>query len=128
IEEVLAGIHERAPRATVVVVNYLHILPERGTCADVPFAPGDYGWGTKVHRQLNESMRRAAARYDAEYVDMYAASKGHDACASAPRVNGAAINSAAMSHHPFGSGMRAIGHTIHGRLTERGRPAALRGA
>lgn len=125
IEEVLAGIHERAPRATVVVVNYLHILPERGTCADVPFAPGDYGWGTKVHRQLNESMRRAAARYDAEYVDMYAASKGHDACSSEPWVNGAAIKSGAMSYHPFRSGMRAIAHTIYEQLTATEAPAAM---
>src|SRR5699024_11248756 len=99
--------------ATVVVVNYLHILPERGTCADVPFAPGDYGWCTKVHRQLNESMRRAAARYDAEYVDMYASSKGHDACSSESWVNGAAIKSWALSYHPFRSGMRAIAHTIY---------------
>lgn len=125
IEEVLASIHERAPRATVVIVNYLHILPEKGTCADVPFAPGDYGWGTRVHRQLNESMRRAAARYDAEYVDMYAASKGHDACASEPWVNGATIKSGAMSYHPYRRGMRAIAHTIYEQLTASQAPAAM---
>src|SRR5699024_12402601 len=86
---------------------------------------GVVGWGTKVHYQLTESMRRAEARYDVDYVDMYAASKGHDACSSEPWVNGAAIKSGAMSYHPFRSGMRAIAHTIYEQITATEAPAAM---
>lgn len=123
----LAAITERSPHATVVVVNYLHILPESGTCANVPFATGDYAWGTRVHRTLNESLRRAARAHRAEYVDMYAASPGHDACAPAAEqwVNGATIKPRAMNYHPFRSGMDAIARTTYTQLTGDPAPTAL---
>ncbi|GAA1748639.1 SGNH/GDSL hydrolase family protein [Aeromicrobium alkaliterrae] len=119
VETALAAIAERAPDATIVVVNYLHILPESGTCADVPFAEGDYAWGTTVHQALNTSLREAAAAQGAEYVDMYAASAGHDACAGdAAWVNGATVKpTAAISYHPFRSGMKAIADETYRQLT-----------
>lgn len=117
VEEALAAIEERAPDATVVVVGYLHILPEEGTCAAVPFAPGDYAWGTQVHQALNTSLSRAAEAYGATYVDMYAASVGRDACAADPWVNGEQIRPDAFSYHPFRSGMKGIADTVFGQLT-----------
>ncbi|WP_229054628.1 SGNH/GDSL hydrolase family protein [Aeromicrobium sp. Leaf350] len=118
VEGALAAITERAPDATVVVVGYLHILPEEGTCDAVPFAAGDYAWGTEVHQALNTSLERAAAAYGATYVDMYAASEGHDACAGADAwVNGAQIRPDAFSYHPFRSGMEGIADTILMQLT-----------
>lgn len=124
-EEVLAGIHERAPEATVIVVNYLHILPESGTCSDIPFAEGDYAWGSRVHRRLNETLDQAAARFDAEYVDMYAASEGHDACSDDPWVNGATIKAQAMNFHPYRRGMRAIAQTIYKQVTDNRAPSVI---
>ncbi len=119
VEEALVAIAERAPDATVVVVNYLHILPESGTCADVPFAPGDYAWGTTVHQALNTSLREAAEAQGAEYIDMYAASVGHDACAGTADawVNGAQLKPNAFAYHPFRSGMKAIADTTYRQLT-----------
>lgn len=127
VDQALAAIKKRAPRATVVVVNYLHILPETGTCANVPFAAGDYRWGTRVHQALNTSLRKAARKHRAEYVDMYAASVGHDACA-APReqwVNGATIRPRAFNYHPFRSGMAAIARTTYTQLTGEAAPLGL---
>ena len=118
VEEALVAIRERAPDAVVVVVGYLHILPEEGTCAAVPFAPGDYTWGTEVHQALNTSLRRAAEAHDAVYVDMYAASVGRDACAAEPWVNGEQIRPDAFSYHPFRSGMKGIADTVFQQLTD----------
>lgn len=118
VEEALVAIEERAPDATVVVVGYLHILPEEGTCAAVPFAPGDYAWGTQVHQALNASLSRAAEAHGATYVDMYAASVGRDACAADPWVNGAQIRPDAFSYHPFRSGMKGIADTVFRQLTD----------
>ncbi|MDF1706314.1 MAG: SGNH/GDSL hydrolase family protein [Aeromicrobium sp.] len=117
VEEALVAIGERAPEATVVVVGYLHILPEEGTCAAVPFAPGDYAWGTEVQKALNTSLQRAAQAHGAVYVDMYAASVGRDACAAQPWVNGAKIRPDAFSYHPFRSGMKGIADTVFAQLT-----------
>lgn len=126
VEGALAAIKDRAPAATVVVVGYLHILPEEGTCAAVPFAPGDYAWGTEVQKALNASLRGAAEAYDAVYVDMYAASVGRDACAAEPWVNGAQIRPDAFSYHPFRSGMKGIADTTFRQLTgEAPNPLAL---
>ena len=127
VEQVLAEIDERSPDATVVVVNYLHILPESGTCADVPFAEGDYVWGTSVHQALNSSLRQASQTFGAEYVDMYAASQGHDACAPAADrwVNGASISPEAMNFHPFRAGMQAIAQKTFTQLTGQPAPRAL---
>lgn len=123
LESALRAITNRAPNATVVVVGYLHILPEAGTCAAVPFAAGDYLWGTSVHKALNKSLRQAARLFGAVYVDMYAASRGHDACAGSEAwVNGATIKPWALNYHPLRSGMRNIAKTIYTALT--GRPPA----
>lgn len=129
VEGALAAIEERSPMATVVVVNYLRILPETAaeTCADVPFAAGDYAWGNEVHRTLNTSLRDAARTHGATYVDMYARSTGRDACAGSLKrwVNGANISPLAMNFHPFRSGMRAIADGTHRELTGRALPPVL---
>ncbi|GAA2081065.1 hypothetical protein GCM10009821_22060 [Aeromicrobium halocynthiae] len=127
VEEALAAIAERAPMATVVVVNYLRILPETGACADVPFAAGDYAWGNEVHRTLNTSLREAARTHGATYVDMYARSDGRDACAGplVRWVNGANVSPLALNFHPFRSGMRAIADGTHRELTGRALPPVL---
>lgn len=127
VEDALAAIAERAPLATVVVVNYLRILPEAETCADVPFAAGDYAWGNEVHRTLNASLRAAADTYGATYIDMYARSEGRDACAGplVRWVNGASVSPLALNFHPFRSGMRAIADGTHRELTGRALPPVL---
>lgn len=127
VEEALAAITARAPTATVVVVNYLRILPETGACADVPFAAEDYAWGNEVHRTLNTSLREAARTHGATYVDMYARSDGRDACAGplVRWVNGANVSPLAMTFHPFRSGMRAIADGTHRELTGRALPPVL---
>ena len=127
VEEALAAITERAPTATVVVVDYLRILPDAGTCADVPFAAGDYAWGNEVHRTLNTSLREAARTHGATYVDMYARSEGRDACAGPLTrwVNGANVSPLALNFHPFRSGMRAIADGTHRELTGRALPPVL---
>lgn len=124
IEEALDTIQERSPDARVVVVNYLHILPETGTCEDVPFAEGDYRWGTTVQLELNDSLRGAAELKGADYVDTYAASVGRDACAGLGRwVNGANISPVALNFHPFRSGMKAIADETFTQLTGEQAPA-----
>jgi lysophospholipase L1-like esterase len=111
-DRVAAGvgrIRERAPGATVAVVGYLRLAPERGRCRDLPLARGDYEYGARVMGALNDALERAARRTDAIFVDMHAASEGHDVCSEEPWVNGRrTVQGEALSYHPFAEGMEAV--------------------
>lgn len=104
VADVLAEISRRSPQAQVLVVGYPRIVPRTGTCpAVLPFADGDYRFADTVTRRLNSGLRAAARSADAGFVDMYAASAGHDACAGRRAwVNGQVTDpERAQRYHPF---------------------------
>lgn len=86
---VLGQIKERAPHARVVLIGYPRMVPTSGTCPTVlPFAAGDYAYLDKALRHLDDAQREAAQDAGVDFLDMYAASEGHDACSAHPWVNG----------------------------------------
>ena len=109
VERALDRVQRLAPGARVVLVGYPHITPAHGTCPSrLPYATGDVQFGDEVLRRLNGAMRRAADRAGAEFLDMYARSKGHDICSADPYVNGAVTDrQRAAAFHPFQRGMQA---------------------
>jgi lysophospholipase L1-like esterase len=119
VGRVVREIRARAPRAEVAVLGYPRLLPERGTCAAVPFATGDYAWGNQVERLLNRSLKRAAANNGARYVDLYPASRSHDACAGDQAwINGSEIKPLrAANFHPFLRGMRGVSRAAYRQIT-----------
>jgi lysophospholipase L1-like esterase len=123
VARVLRAVARRAPRADVYVVGYPRLLPERGRCAAVSFAAGDYPWGRRVARLLNDALRGAAERAGATFVDLYPASRGHDACAgSRAWVNGSqTLFGLAAGFHPFQEGMRGMAGAVYAAIT--GEPA-----
>ncbi|MFL6116886.1 MAG: SGNH/GDSL hydrolase family protein [Catenulispora sp.] len=116
IDAALGAIRQRSPGARVLVVGYPRIAPENGYCPDVlPFADGDYAWLNQVERDLNQALEDAAANGDAEFVDTYGPSRGHDACA---RGGSAWINGkdqdvfAAAAYHPVKAGMAGVAAVV----------------
>ena len=108
VTSALREVRRRAPRATVVLVGYLRLAPQRGTCRALPLARGDYRLGRQVSQSLDRALRRAAHRTGTRYVDMYAASRGHDICSARPWVNGKeTVQGRALAYHPLAAGMRA---------------------
>ncbi|WP_051485998.1 GDSL-type esterase/lipase family protein [Nocardioides sp. J54] len=119
VARVLEAIRERSPRARVVYVGPLRLLPANGIpCPDVPLARGDIAWADGLLRKLNEAMARVAARQGVEFVDVYGASLGHDACAGDDAwVQGGWVNLfKAVSWHPLRSGMDAVAQMVHEKL------------
>ena len=105
---VLRTIARRAPDARVVLVGYLRLAPDRGSCVGLPLATGDYAEGRRISEGLDRALRKAARRTGTTYVDMYAASRGHDICSAHPWVNGSVtVREKALAFHPFAAGMRA---------------------
>ena len=52
----------KAPSAEVLLVGYLRLAPDRGTCVGLPLAAGDYAEGRRISRALDRALRPAAAR------------------------------------------------------------------
>jgi GDSL-like Lipase/Acylhydrolase family len=83
VAAVLQGIHARAPKARVFVVNYPDILPSGSGCwPTVPLGFGDVPFLHATEEHLNQMLAAQAAANGATVVDWYGASIGHDACKS----------------------------------------------
>jgi lysophospholipase L1-like esterase len=82
IAAVLQGIHERSPDARVAIVGYPDVAPRDGTgCYPlVPVSPDDLSYLNGLIVQINAMIKTQAAANDAEFVDTYADSVGHDVC------------------------------------------------
>ena len=108
---VLEGIHERSPRATVLLVGYLRILPPSIGCYPAfPVARGDVPYLDGLEQQLTAILDTQAFRHDAIFVNAYGRSSGHDVC-QAPRdrwVEGIVPSSPAAQVHPNAAGMQGV--------------------
>ncbi len=103
-----------APAAEVLVVGYPALLPETGTCPDIaPFADGDYPLLVTIIRSLSDALEAAAASRDLAFVDVYAASAGHDVCSDDPWINGASMASdGTIPFHPLAEEQAAVAALI----------------
>lgn len=111
VERVLEGIRQRSPRATVLLVGYLRILPPAVGCYPVfPIARGDVPYLDGVQQQLTAMLADQASDHGAVFVDSYARSLGHDACQlpGTKWVEGPVPTSPAAPVHPNATGMQAV--------------------
>jgi lysophospholipase L1-like esterase len=109
VERVIRKVQRRGPNAQIVVVGYPQLVPKIGTCPDLPFALGDYGYLAEYLADLNSALEGAAMRTGADFVDVAAASQGHDVCAGdAAWVLGALTSTRTIVFHPFANEQRAI--------------------
>jgi lysophospholipase L1-like esterase len=111
VAQVLQGIRERSPRATVLLVGYLRILPPALGCYPVfPIARGDVPYLDGVEQQLTTMLADQAFNHGAVFVDSYAGSLGRDACQlpGVKWVEGIVPTSPAAPVHPNATGMQAV--------------------
>jgi len=111
VAEVLEGIHQRSPHATVLLVGYLRILPPTEGCYPLfPIARGDVRYLAGFEQKLTDMLASQAFRHDAFFVDSYARSLGHDACQlpGVKWVEGPVPTSPAAPVHPNALGMQAV--------------------
>ncbi|MGW0903461.1 SGNH/GDSL hydrolase family protein [Streptomyces sp. NPDC002853] len=83
LKTALQAVKAKAPNARVGVLGYPWIVPEKSdpSCfAKMPIATGDVPYLRDLQAHLNKAVQRAASETGATFVDMAAASNGHDAC------------------------------------------------
>lgn len=118
LSAVLDGIEERAPRAEIVVVGYLQVLPEsKGCWPKVPVAAGDVAYLDGVQQDLNGMLAKQAAAHGASYLDVL--ERGHDVCASRDErwVEGIFPTNPAAPVHPNARGMEAVADRLTALIT-----------
>ena len=110
---VIAGVRQRSPQARILVVGYPQIVPESGTCDDLPLAAGDYPFAREVNEGLTKAVEAAAGDAGAEYVDVWTPSAGHDICSADPWINGRVTSaSTALAYHPLAVEQQAVAELV----------------
>ena len=110
----LDAVARKAPRARIILVGYLRVVPEAGACLAAGFQPEHAALVSKGEQLLDASQAAAAKKAGVDYVSLSEVSLGHDACASSkawvnalkpPKGDGAIL-------HPNAAGMRATADAV----------------
>lgn len=106
-----AEVRRRSPRARLVFVQYPVVLPRRGLCADVPISTEQAKVSRDIGSRLAALTQSVANRAKADVLPMETISRGHDACAAVPWMNGFVPQGGPdvrVPYHPNLAGMTAI--------------------
>lgn len=119
MRRIAAEVHRRSPTARLVFVDYLSVLPARGTCGDAPMNPDTARTITAVAQRLARLTERVAAETQADVIKASTLSAPHDACSRDPWITGFPTERSApgfVPYHPNENGMTAIADTLMKRL------------
>ena len=116
MNEIAAQVHARAPKAKLVFVDYLAVLPASGTCAATPLQPADADASRETQRRVVEITRRTSRERGAVLVQASALSVGHDVCGAVPWMNGYPVPAGTAAYHPNLAGMTAIAEALDRQL------------
>jgi hypothetical protein len=94
--DMLAVLHERAPKAKILNVGYPTVVPKDTTKCQytnweqfATITPGDLDWlRTDVLEPLNQVIEKSAAAHDDNFVDLYGSSQNHSVCDTNKWVGG----------------------------------------
>jgi lysophospholipase L1-like esterase len=120
VATVLQEIHQRAPGARVLVVGYPDILPQNnnGCWPLEPIAYGDVAYLRQTEEKLNSMLATAASADNAQYVDTYTPTIGHDICQlpGTKWIEGLIPLSPAAPFHPNALGEAAMARALEAAL------------
>ncbi len=116
-----AEVRRRSPRARVVFVDYLTLLPPDGVPAP-PLSAADADLGRHIGARLEEATAAAAAATGCELVRAGQASRQHHGWAADPWATGAGwpLPWRPTPFHPNAAGMRAVADLIVGPISGNG--------
>jgi lysophospholipase L1-like esterase len=107
------AVRQRAPRAPVVFVDYLTLLPPDGVSA-TPLSAADADLGRYIAARLEEATAAAAQATGCELVRAGAASRNHHPWSAEPWTVGAGwpLPWRPAPFHPNAAGMRAVADLV----------------
>lgn len=113
VEQTLTAVRAKAPDAEIVMVGYLGVAPESGTC-DGLLSPANVTVVAGAEDRLDSTLAEAAQAQGVRYVSLRSASGGHDVCAgSSAWVNGLAPDAGdGAILHPNAAGMKGAAKAV----------------
>jgi lysophospholipase L1-like esterase len=116
MNEIATQVHARAPKAKLVFVDYLTVLPVSGVCAATPLTPADADASRETARRVVEITRRTSRERGAVVVSASTLSVGHDVCGATPWMNGYPTPPGVAAYHPNLAGMTAVAQALDRQL------------
>lgn len=114
---VIDALKQRAPDAQILVVGYPQIFPATKGCEDLPFASGDIAFARSFNTGLNAALSSAAKETDVDYVDVFAATEGHDICGEEPWIAGPKVDGKGLAYHPYAPEQELIARLVTDALS-----------
>lgn len=122
LTDIAQEIRRRSPRARIVFVDYLTVLPEAGLCRQTPLSQQAAATGRETAARLARLTADVARRNGAQILRASELSrKAHSACAATPWMAGfipSAGTSSFVPYHPNLAGMTGVAHALD-RLLHR---------
>jgi len=119
LEQIVRQIHTRAPGAKVVFVDYVTLIPEKGTCPAVPFDEVTIAAMRAMGAKLAEVTDTAARNSGAEIFHAGDMSKHHTPCDEDPWSVGAPGSAPGAPWHPNATAHSAIAEALMQVLARR---------
>lgn len=88
MRRIVREVRHRAPEARVVFVDYITVLPPKGTCASLPISVERMEQSRKAAKRLAKLTAKVAREEGAEVFRFSAMSKDHAPCSANPWSNG----------------------------------------
>ncbi|WP_297513652.1 SGNH/GDSL hydrolase family protein [uncultured Caulobacter sp.] len=108
---IVDAIRARAPKATIALVQYPVVLPAKGVCAATPMSKASADAARAKASRLARITAEVAREHGARVIRADRLSRGHDACAAQPWMNGYPAPGAAP-YHPNRAGMTAVAEAL----------------
>ncbi len=119
LRAIAVAVRQRAPKARLIFVEYLAVLPKNGDCADLPMADEDAKASQIIAAKLAVITEKVAQENRAEFLPLSRLSRRHNACAMVPWVNGFKPEVANyVAAHPNLAGMTAIADMLDAKLSK----------
>ena len=117
---IAAEVRRRAPRARLIFVQYVPLLPTTTGCAQVPLKAEAIATLRTIASRLADETRAVAKRWGADVVDPASTAAPHDPCSGQPWATGFPENPKAdfIPYHPNLAGMSAIARLIDATLSK----------
>ena len=124
LRKIVDGIRQVSPKARIVFVNYITLLPEKGSCPDKLALTGDELEKSRASAAKVATITESVAKQTgSDLLKASDVSKGHDVCSSDPWVNGypapdATSAFAPVPYHPRIQAMQAVADALDRMLPQ----------
>ena len=114
VAKALEDIRAKAPKARIILVGYLRLLPEPGVCEVPGLAADRTGAAPASQNALEAALAEAADRAAVEYISLSKLSVGHESCqGESAWVNGfQPVPGDGAFVHPNAAGMQAVATAV----------------